>query len=115
MNQKPNVKIKEDVNLIEIDEITEKLELMITNKTPLKNIIKSVSLYEKINESVLLVNKIIIQTCQFINLYLIHLYENNKEFPKITTKFVMAVVKTITIRNDTRGKPPSEDTKELLI
>jgi hypothetical protein len=56
MNKKPNVKIKED-------EITEKLELMITNKTPLKNIIKSESLYNKINESVLLVNKIIIQTC----------------------------------------------------
>ena len=43
------------------------------------------------------------------------MYDTNKDFPKIDTKFVMAVFKTITIRDDTRGKPPSEETKQLLI
>ena len=37
---KPKVKIK-DGDLTEIDDINEKLEFMIVNKTPLKNIIKS--------------------------------------------------------------------------
>jgi len=43
------------------------------------------------------------------------LYDTNKDFPKIDNKFVMAVFKTITIRDDTRGKPPSEETKQLFI
>ena len=104
LRKKRKVKIKD-----------EKLELMIVNKTPLKNIIKSDELCVKINNTITLINKIIIQACQFINLYLIHLYDNKKDFPDIDTKFIMTVVKTITKRDDTRGKPPSEKTKQLLI
>jgi len=114
LEEKPKVKIK-DENLTEIDDVNEKLEFMIVNKTPLKNIIKSDKLNDKINLTIQTVNKIVIQACQFINLYFIHLYDTNKDFPKIDTKFVMAVFKTITIRDDTRGKPPSEETKQLLI
>ncbi len=99
---KPKVKFKE------------KHELMIVNKTPLKNIIKSDKLLNKINDTVILINKIIIQACQFINLYLIYLNDSKLEFPDLNTKFIMAVVKTITIRDDTRGKPPSDETKILL-
>lgn len=114
LEEKPKVKIK-DGNLTEIDDVNEKLEFMIVNKTPLKNIIKSDELNDKINLTIQTVNKIVIQACQFINLYFIYLYDTNKDFPKIDTKFVMAVFKTITIRDDTRGKPPSEETKQLLI
>ncbi len=99
---KPKVKFKE------------KHELMIVNKTPLKNIIKSDKLLNKINDTVILINKITIQACQFINLYLIYLNDNKLDFPDLNTKFIMAVVKTITIRDDTRGKPPSDETKILL-
>ena len=114
LEEKPKIKIK-DGDLIEIDDDNEKLEFMIVNKTPLKNIIKSDELNNKINLTIQIVNKIVIQACQFINLYFIHLYDINKDFPKIDTKFIMAIFKTITIRDDTRGKPPSEETKQLLI
>jgi hypothetical protein len=114
LEEKPKVKIK-DGDLTEIDDVNKKLEFMIVNKTPLKNIIKSDELNDKINLTIQTVNKIVIQACQFINLYFIHLYDTDKDFPKIDTKFVMAVFKTITIRDDTRGKPPSEETKQLLI
>ena len=112
--EKPKVKIK-DGDLIEIDNVNEKLEFMIVNKSPLKNIIKSNELNDKINLTIQIVNKIVIQACQFINLYFIYLYDSNNNFPTIDTKFVMAVFKTITIRDDTRGKPPSDETKQLLI
>lgn len=93
--KKPNVKFKD------------KYELMIVNKTPLKNICKSEELINKINDSCYTINKIVIQIYQFINLYLLHLYETNLDFPKLDIEFIKAVGKTITIRNDTRGKKPS--------
>ena len=87
---------------------------MIVNKTPLKNICKSEELINKINDTCYIVNKIVIQIYQFINLYLLHLYENNLDFPKLDIEFIKAVGKTITIRNDTRGKKPNIETQELL-
>jgi len=111
--EKPKVKIKKVFD--EIDDEKQKLEFMIVNKTPLINIIKSKKLLDKINSITYIVNKIVIQACQFINLYFIYLYDNNKEFPKIDTKFIMAIFKTITIRDSTKGKPPSEETKQLMI
>ena len=111
--EKPKVKIKKVFD--EIDDEKHKLEFMIVNKTPLINIIKSKKLLDKINSTTYIVNKIVIQACQFINLYFIYLYDNNKEFPKIDTKFIMAIFKTITIRDSTKGKPPSEETKQLMI
>ena len=100
--KKPNVKFKD------------KYELMIVNKTPLKNICKSEELINKINDSCYTINKIVIQIYQFINLYLLHLYENSLDFPKLDIEFIKAIGKTITIRNDTRGKKPSIETQELL-
>jgi len=111
--EKPKIKIKKVFD--EIDDDKPKLEFMIVNKTPLINIIKSKKLLDKINSTTYIVNKIVIQACQFINLYFIYLYDNNKEFPKIDTKFIMAIFKTITIRDSTKGKPPSEETKQLMI
>ncbi len=111
--EKPKVKIKKVFN--EIDDEKQKLEFMIVNKTPLINIIKSKKLLDKINSTTYIVNKIVIQACQFINLYFIYLYDNNKKFPKIDTKFIMAIFKTITVRDSTKGKPPSEETKQLMI
>lgn len=111
--EKPKVKIKKVFD--ENDDEKQKLEFMIVNKTPLINIIKSKKLLDKINSTTYIVNKIVIQACQFINLYFIYLYDNNKEFPKIDTKFIMAIFKTITIRDSTKGKPPSDETKQLMI
>lgn len=106
MVKKPNVKIKNESN--------EKLDLIIVNKCPLKNICKDDNLLEKINEHVLIINKIVIQIYQFLNLCLINKYDKNEEFPEINDIFIKAIIKTITKRQDTRGKPPSENTKKLL-
>jgi hypothetical protein len=103
---KPKVKIK--------NESIEKLDLMIVNKCPLKNICKDNDLIKKINENVLTINKIVIQTYQFLNLYLIDKYDKNEGFPEINDIFIKSIIKTITKRQDTRGKPPSENTKKLL-
>jgi hypothetical protein len=105
MSQKPKVKIKGE---------KEKLELMIVNKCPLKNIVKDNKILSDINNLVNKVNKIVIQTYQFLNLFLIYKYDSKKEFPYINETFIKSIVKTITTRNDTRGKPPSEETKILL-
>jgi hypothetical protein len=106
MVKKPKVKIKNESN--------EKLDLIIVNKCPLKNICKDDNLLEKINEHVLIINKIVIQIYQFLNLCLINKYDKNEEFPEINDIFIKAIIKTITKRQDTRGKPPSENTKKLL-
>jgi hypothetical protein len=100
--EKPKVKIK--------NEDEEKLEFMIVNKTPLHNIIKSYELYNEINDVVYKVNKIIILASQFLNLYLIYLFDNNLDFPNIDKQFILTIFSVITKKNDGRGKKPSEDT-----
>jgi len=100
--KKPNVKFKD------------KPELMITNKTPLKNICKNDDLIDKINDTCITVNKIVIQVYQFLNFYLLHLYEKKLDFPKLNIDLIKAICKTVTIRNDTRGKKPSQKTRTLL-
>jgi hypothetical protein len=86
---------------------------MIVNKCPLKNIITNQDLFNEINKKVITVNKIVIQTYQFLNLFLIHQYESNKPLHIIDDIFIKAIIKTITKRQDTRGKPPSDETKKL--
>ena len=91
MSQKPKVKIKGE---------KEKLELMIVNKCPLKNIVKDNKILSDINNLVNKVNKIVIQTYQFLNLFLIYKYDSKKEFPYINETFIKSIVKTITTRNE---------------
>ena len=105
-NEKPKVKIKNEEN--------EKLEFMIVNKTPLSNIIKSYELYNNINNLVYKVNKIVILASQFLNLYLIYLFDNNLEFPIINKKFILTVFSIITKKDDARGSKPSEDTLKVI-
>jgi len=92
----------------------EKLDLMIVSKTPLKNIVKSDDLNNKINEVVCRVNKIVIYTCQFLNLYLIYLFDNNIEFPDIDEKIIKTIFNIITIKVDGRGKKPSDNTEKQI-
>jgi arginine repressor len=106
ITEKPKVKIK--------NEDEEKLEFMIVNKTPLHNIIKSYELYNEINDVVYKVNKIIIQASQFLNLYLIYLFDNNLDFPNIDKQFILTIFSVITKKNDGRGKKPSEDTLKVI-
>ena len=104
--EKPKVKIK--------NEDDEKFEFMIVNKTPLHNIIKLYELYNEINDVVYKVNKIIIQASQFLNLYLIYLFDNNLDFPNIDKQFILTIFSVITKKEDGRGKKPSEDTLKVI-
>lgn len=86
---------------------------IVVNKCPLKNICNK-NLISKINNNVLIINKIIIQTYQFLNLYLIKKYDNNEKFPKINRIFVRAIIRTITKKNCNKGMSRSLDTKKIL-
>jgi hypothetical protein len=104
--EKPKVKIK--------NEEDDKLEFMIVNKTQLSNIIKSNKLYNEINDLVYKVNKIIIQASQFLNLYLIYLFDNNLPFPTIDKQFVLTTFTVITKRDNIHRKKPSDDTLKVI-
>jgi len=71
---------------------------MKTVKDNIKNIIKDDSTTSIINDLAIKTNKIVIHSYQFVKLYCIDLYKNNKPFPKIDKEFICDVFKVITIR-----------------
>jgi hypothetical protein len=98
----------------------EKIELMIVNKCPLRNIIKGTQdrvnyVIKKIEGEVIKAHRLNIQIDQYLEMYLLHKYSNNEEFPKINSIFIKAIIRTLTVRdNIDAGAPPSEATKILL-
>jgi hypothetical protein len=76
-------------------------------------VIKHIDTVGIISETVSVVSKIITQVYQFINLYLIYLYDNGEDFPNITEDFVKSVIRIITIK-DNRGNKPKNDTLILM-
>ena len=75
-----------------------------TIKTSLKSIIKNYNeIQPEINKLVIKCNDIVIQTYQFIRLYLLYKYHNNQSLPIINEKFILYSIKTQGIR-DNRGK-----------
>ena len=90
-NPKPKVKEKKEDNIIKFDYLK-------TNKDNIMNVIKSPYYVSIINDIVVKVNKIVIHTCQFLKLYLIHLYDNKKDFPVINEDFIGYVFMVLTIR-----------------
>lgn len=62
-----------------------------------------------INDAVYRVNIIVFHTYNFLKLYLIHLYDQNKKFPDISVKFVYSIMKIVSIRNDARGRKSKND------
>ena len=87
---KPKVKIKK--------ESIENFDFMKTNKDNLKNIIKDNTVLPIIEELVIRINKIVIHAYQFLKLYLLHLYENNKSFPELDKDYISDIFKVITKR-----------------
>jgi len=61
---------------------------MKTNKDNIMNVINYPVHINTINDIVVKVNKIVIHTYQFLKLYLIHLYDNKKDFPIINEDFI---------------------------
>lgn len=76
----------------------EKYDYMKTNKDNIKNVIKDTETIKKLNELVINTHKIVIHAYNFIKLYCIYLYENNKDIPTLDKEFIMDVFKAITVR-----------------
>lgn len=77
-----------------------------TINTSLKSILKNYNeIQPEINELVLKCNRLIIQTYQFIRLYVIYKYKNRNELPIIDTKFISYCLKVQGIKEKSRGKP----------
>ncbi len=89
--KKRKVKNKNDANEIKYD-------YMKTNKNNIKNIVRNESTILKLNDLVTNTNKIIIHAYNFIKLFFIYQYENNKEFSLIDKEFICDVFKVITQR-----------------
>ena len=59
-----------------------------TIKTSLKSIIKNPEIHKKINDLVLRINPIVIDTYQFIRLYCLHLYHQQRPIPDFDSTFI---------------------------
>lgn len=90
---KPKVKNKDNENF----------DFMKTNKDNIKNIIKDENILIIINDLVNRTNKIVIHAYQYLKLYFIYLYSNNKLFPKITKEYICDVFKVLTKRKCGKG------------
>lgn len=87
-------KIKNDI---------EKFDYMKTNKENIKNIVRDDDTLKKLNEIVINTHKIVIHGYNFIKLYCLYLYENDKTIPLIDKEFIMDVFKAITKRKCNSG------------
>ena len=84
----------------------------ITIKTSLKSILKDYeNNFPKINDLVLECNEIVIRTYQFIRLYILHCYYNNKDIPKFDKDTILYFIRACGIR-DKRGKKSTNKTFE---
>merc|ERR1712227_688478 len=92
--KRKKTKIKNDI---------EKFDYMKTNKDNIKNIVKNDETLTKLNDIVINVQKIVIHAYNFIKLYCLYLYENDKTIPIIDKEFIMDVFKVITIRKCNSG------------
>ena len=82
-------------------------------KLPLKSVIKHPDVnIPKITESVIKAHKIVIHALQFIKLFCLDYYEENKELLVFDKKFINSSMKIICKRSKS-GRPPKEGTKNL--
>lgn len=107
------VKIKKPPDIIENNKKEENKineQVYRTIKCPLKSVLKD---YDKllpiIENCVKDINEIIILTYQFIRLYLLDKYSNNKELPTINKQFILDVLKTVSSTETNKGKQKTEN------
>ena len=81
-------------------------------KTSLKRVARKPLVISRLQDAVLMSNKIVIHALQFIKLYLIDCYDRKIPFPLIDKPFVVAVMK-ILCQEPSSGRPPSSKTQDL--
>ena len=101
---KSKVKKKKDDNL--------NIDYMKTTKDNIKNVIRNENILVDINDLVIKTNKIVIHSYQFLKLYLLDLYKNNKSFPLIDKEFICDIFKVVTIRKCNTGGYTEENMPE---
>ena len=77
----------------------ENFDFMKTNKDNLKNVVRDKSSLEILNKLPINTNKIVIHAYQFLKLYMLFLYNNDKDIPKINKEYMMDIFKVMTIRD----------------
>jgi hypothetical protein len=87
---KPKVKVKKKEE--------DNFDFMKTTKDNMLNVIRDKTILPIINNLVINSNKIVIHAYQFLKLYLIHLYENNKDLPLLDKEYICDIFKVITKR-----------------
>ena len=74
-------------------------------KCPLKSVLKEYNKLQPIIDDIVKdINKFVILGYQFIRLYLLDKFNNNKPFPTINKNFILDVLKTISTSETNRGK-----------
>ena len=106
MKNKPKVKTKKTPE--------ENFDFMKTNKDNLKNIVKNQETINIINELAIKTNKIVIHAYNFIKLYCLYLYKENKPLPTFDKDYISDVFKVITIRKCRTGGYRDDNMPEQL-
>ena len=76
-----------------------------TIKCPLKSVLKDYTKLQPIIDDVVKdIHKFVIIVYQFIKLYVLEKFKNNKPFPTINQNFILDVLKTIATSETNRGK-----------
>lgn len=77
-------------------------------KVPLKLIVKNEAVLQSIESNVFRMNQIVIHSYQFLKLYCIDQFAKTNLVPCIDYKFIMLIMKTVSVSNNERGKYGSE-------
>ena len=80
-------------------------------KVPLKHILNNQIDYGPLYEVITRTNLITFNVYYFLRFYILDLFNNNKEIPKINTDFIMAIFKTITKLNTAHNRLPEQRIK----
>lgn len=85
-----------------------------TIKTSLKSVVKNHLDINKLSEAAFIVHRITVHSLQWMKLYLLHTYNQDRaSLPTIDKRFVVAVMKTI-CESPTSGRKRNQDTEELM-
>ena len=107
MKTKNKIEKPPDINNDKIEEPNEKVYRVI--KCPLKCVLKNYEvIHPIINNIVKEINELVILGYQFIRLYLLDKFNNNKELPLINKLFILDILKTISKSTTERGKQKNE-------
>ena len=82
-----------------------------TIKTSLKSVVRNTVVSQKLTDTALLVNCIMIHTLQFMKLYFINCYDLDQTLQNLDRPFVTAVMKTLCEAPST-GRPPKSETRQ---